>query len=313
MSAAKPRTAAVLGTGTIALGWIALFAAKGLDVRVSSTRADVKEHVTRALRLYAPSLPDGAVPVDLLMSRLSFFADVEEAAAGAEVVQENVREDLALKQELFGRAAQAAPEALLLSSTSTLLPGDLGALLEDPARVVVGHPFNPPHIVPLVEVVAADGAEAAMVEAAVDFYRFLGKRPVVLRRAVPGFVANRLQSALLRECIHLMREGVVTVAELDEIVTASIGSRWAVVGPFRAFHLGGGPGGLRHLMAHLGDGLERGWAGLGTPPVDDVTVRTLLDQADEAFGAYDYEELAIWRDAAQNAVIAAVEDVGKPN
>lgn len=160
---------------------------------------------------------------------------------------------------------------------------------------------------PLVEVVAAEDAKPAEVEAAVAFYRFLGKKPVVLRRAVPGFVANRLQSALLRESIHLVREGVVTVGELDEIVTASIGSRWAVAGPFRAFHLGGGHGGLRHLMEHLGQGLERSWAGLGNPPVDEFTVETMLSQADEAFGPYAYEPLAAWRDRAQNAVIAAVE------
>ncbi|MEU5439075.1 3-hydroxyacyl-CoA dehydrogenase NAD-binding domain-containing protein [Streptomyces sp. NPDC020719] len=307
-----PRTAAVLGTGTIALGWIALFAARGLQVRISSTRPDAREHVTAALGLYARSLPGGAADPERLAARLTFCRDVAEAATGAQVVQENVREDLALKRDIFRQAAEAAPGALLLSSTSTLLPADLGAALDEPGRVIVGHPFNPPHIVPLVEVVAAEDAKPADVEAAVDFYRFLGKTPVVLRRAVPGFVANRLQSALLRESIHLVREGVVTVGELDEIVTASIGSRWAVAGPFRAFHLGGGPGGLRHLMEHLGEGLERSWAGLGNPPVDELTVETMLTQADEAFGPYAYEPLAAWRDRAQNAVIAAVEAVGPP-
>lgn len=289
------------------MGWIALFSAHGLEVRVSSTRRDAREHVTEALRLYAASLPSGAVPVDRLTRCLTFTTDVESAVAGADVVQENVLENLQLKREIFARVVAAAPaHALLLSSTSTLLPRHLGRDLADPDRVMVGHPFNPVHIVPLVEVVASDGASRAVVESAVGFYRSLGKVPIVLRRSVPGFVANRLQAALLRESIHLIREGVVTVGELDEIVTASVGSRWAVVGPFQAFHLGGGPGGLRRLLEHVGDGLERSWAALGNPPADKATIATVLEQADAAFGLVPYEELAAQRDTGQNAVLAAV-------
>ncbi|WP_380283592.1 3-hydroxyacyl-CoA dehydrogenase NAD-binding domain-containing protein [Kitasatospora purpeofusca] len=311
----RPRTyrsAAVIGTGTIALGWIALFAARGLEVRISSTRADAREHVTAALPLYAASLPEGPADPAELASRLVFAPDLASAVAGVDVVQENAPEDLPLKQRLFAEAAAAAPDALLLSSTSTLLPDDLGAGLDTPGRVVVGHPFNPPHIVPLVEVVAGRDAAPETVEAAVEFYRRLGKTPVVLRRAVPGFVANRLQSALLRESIHLVREGVVTVDELDEVVTASIGSRWAVVGPFHAFHLGGGPGGLRHWLEHLGSGLERSWELLGSPPVDRETIDTLLAQADASFGAVPYQELAARRDRGQNAVIAAAARARTP-
>ncbi|MET9350561.1 3-hydroxyacyl-CoA dehydrogenase NAD-binding domain-containing protein [Streptomyces termitum] len=301
------RTVAVIGTGTIGLGWIALFAAAGLAVRVHSRRPDAERHVRAALGRYAATLPDGPRDPEELAAGLRFEPDLARAVEGADAVQENAPEDLALKRDLFARAGAAAgPRALLLSSTSTLSPDDLGSATADPSRLLVAHPFNPPHIVPLVEVVAGERTDPAAVDDAVAFYRGLGKTPVVLRRTVPGFVANRLQSALLRESVHLVREGVVTVAELDGIVTASIGPRWAAVGPFRAFHLGGGPGGLRHWFRHLGVGLERGWAGLGSPPVDEATVGTVIAQADEAFGDRSYEELAADRDAVQNAVIAAV-------
>jgi ketoreductase RED1 len=317
VSNALPRTAAVIGTGTIGLGWIALFAAHGLQVRVSSTRPDARGHVLGQLARFAASMPGGAVDPGELASRVEFSADVESAVAGADVVQENAPEDLALKQRLFARVAAAAPaEALLLSSTSTLLPDRLGAALDEPGRIVVGHPFNPPHIVALVEVVAGERADPGVVERAVAFYRWVGKTPVVLRRALPGFVANRLQSALLRESIHLVREGAVTVDELDDIVTSSIGPRWAVVGPFQAFHLGGGPGGLKQWLAHLGAGLERSWEGLGRPSVDDDTVALLLSQVDASFGREPYETLAARRDERQNAVIAALgvpaSDHGRP-
>lgn len=307
MSDERPRIAAVIGTGVIALGWIALFAARGLDVRISSTRPDAEAHVRKELERYAATLPTGAVDPEELAARLYFAPDVETAVAGAQIVQENALEDLVLKQRLFARIAVAAPEdALLLSSTSTLLPDALGVELPTPGRVVVGHPFNPPHIVPLVEVVASAEAAPGLVDRVAGFYAWLGKKPVVLRRAVPGFVANRLQSALLRESIHLVREGVVTVDELDAVVTASIGSRWAVVGPFQAFHLGGGEGGLRHWFAHIGNGLERSWDLLGRPTVDEATIGLLLAQADAGFGREPYDALATRRDQRQNAVIAAL-------
>ncbi|ADP79374.1 3-hydroxyacyl-CoA dehydrogenase NAD-binding protein [Pseudofrankia inefficax] len=302
-----PQTAAVVGTGTIGLGWIALFAARGLRVRVSSTHPAAPERVAAALGLYAASMPGGPVDVRDLIARLDFPPTVEDAVTGVDVVQETAPEDLALKQELFARIAAAAPAgALLFSSTSTLLPDDLGAAVDEPGRVIVAHPFNPPHIVPLVELVTSRGTKPEVVEAAADFYRWLGKTPITLRRPVPGFVANRLQAALLRESIHLVREGVVTVDELDDVVTSSIGSRWAVVGPFRALHLAGGPGGLRHWLSHLGGGLERTWAGLGQPPSDESVHALLIEQVDASFGRQPYEDLAARRDTEQNAVLAAI-------
>ncbi|MDQ3403042.1 MAG: 3-hydroxyacyl-CoA dehydrogenase NAD-binding domain-containing protein [Actinomycetota bacterium] len=309
----NPRlTLTVIGAGTIGLGWTTLFLARGHHVRVNSRRPEVEQIVREALALQAPGLPEHGVDSEELASRLTIEPDIERAVDGVDVVQENTPENLALKQELLARIGKVAdPRTLLLSSTSTLLPDDLGAEMDDPGNVVVGHPFNPPHVVPLVEVLGGDRTNPDAVDRTVEFYRSLGKVPIVLRKPMAAFVANRLQSALLQESIHLVREGVVTVDELDAIVTNSIGLRWATIGPFRAFHLGGGQGGLRKWLTTLGAGLERGWRGLGQPPMNDETLELLLSQAETAFGDRTFEDLSAERDAKQKAVLGALADADK--
>ncbi|MFF4604057.1 3-hydroxyacyl-CoA dehydrogenase NAD-binding domain-containing protein [Streptomyces sp. NPDC001339] len=305
-SASGRPTAAVIGTGTIGLGWIALFLDQGLRVRVGSRRPDAELAVREGLKLFAPTLPGGPADVDALMEHVTFEPDTARAVECADVVQENIPDDLALKQELFHAAERAAPpQALLLSSTSKLLPDAMGALMAEPGRVVVGHPFNPPHLVPLVEVVGGQHTPRALVEAAAGFYRSVGKVPVVVRKPVPRFVANRLQSALLRESIHLVQEGVVTMAELDTVVTHSIGLRWAAVGPFEAFHLGGGDGGLRRWLGGVAPALERSWQAPATPRLTEDAVEALGAEADHTFGT-DYAALSRARDDKQNAVLDAL-------
>ncbi|MGA4727442.1 3-hydroxyacyl-CoA dehydrogenase NAD-binding domain-containing protein [Micromonospora taraxaci] len=295
----------VIGAGTIGTGWIALFTAHGLPVRVTSRRPDAEKVVRAGLELFAPALPGAPDPAALL-NRIEFEPDLARAVADAEIVSENVPDDLELKQRLFASIERTGTEALLLSSTSKLVPDDLGARMRDPARLVVAHPFNPPHLVPLVEVVAGDATAATAVDKVMLFLRSVGRQPVLLRRALPAFAANRLQSALLRECIHLVVEGVLTVPELDDLVTNSIGLRWSTMGPFQAFHLGGGEGGLRGWLSHLGSGLERGWAQLGTPALTDQTRELLVTQTEQAYGDRTYAELAAERDRMHLAVLDAL-------
>ncbi|MET8833217.1 3-hydroxyacyl-CoA dehydrogenase NAD-binding domain-containing protein [Micromonospora sp. NPDC004540] len=295
----------VVGTGTIGLGWIALFAAHGLPVRVNSRRPDADRVVWAALEMFAPALPGAPDPVALHDS-ITFEPDLARAVADADVVSENAPDDLELKQELFAAVEESGSRALLLSSTSKLVPDDLGARMKDPGRLVVAHPFNPPHLVPLVEVVAGVATDAAAVDEAMAFLRSVGRHPVLLRRALPAFAANRLQSALLRECIHLVVEGVVTVPELDEVVTHSIGLRWATMGPFQAFHLGGGEGGLRRWLSHLGSGLEQGWRQLGTPAMTDETRELLVTQTEQAYGDRTYAGLVAERDRLHLTVLDAL-------
>lgn len=293
---------AVVGAGTIGLSWAALFSAKGHDVLVNDPRPDLQELVEATARELAPVL--GAD----LMARLTVQPDVEAAVTGADVVQETGPERLELKQELFVRFEDAAPaEALLLSSTSGLMPSDMGSRMREPGRVIVGHPFNPPHVVPLVEVVPGGQTPPELAQRAVEFYRSLGKVPVLLRKEIGGFVANRLQSAIFRESVHLVLEGVVTPEELDQVMTESVGVRWATAGPFESYHLGGGPAGIRHLLEHLGPGMVRRWKDLGQPELTPAVVDVLSRATEERFAGQDYEARTAARDRVQLAVLAARE------
>jgi ketoreductase RED1 len=302
------RAAAVLGAGTIGLSWATLFSAHGIAVRVQDPRPDLAEVLDRTVRQFARTLPGGPRDADELLGRITIAAELEAAVDGVDVVQENGPEVLAFKQDVFARAEAAAPpSALLLSSTSGLMPSDMGATLREPGRVVVGHPFNPPHVVPLVEVVTGSATPPETAQAAADFYRSLGKVPVVLRKEIGGFVANRLQSALFRESVHLVLSGVVSPEELDRVVTESVGVRWATAGPFESYHLGGGPDGIRHLLEHLGPGMVKRWKDLGQPELTDEVVDRISSDTEERFAGRSYEQRMADRDQAQLAVLAARE------
>ncbi|MFG3046698.1 3-hydroxyacyl-CoA dehydrogenase family protein [Streptomyces sp. NPDC048241] len=300
--------ATVIGAGVIGISWTALFLAHGLHVTVTDPRPDAEDQVRAGVAEIAPTLAALGLPTDGPTDRLCFEPDLATAVADADLVQENGPERLDVKREIWRTVEQAAPaHALFATSTSGVPATAIAEALEQPERLVVGHPFNPPHLVPLVEIVPGERTSPETVARARALYTALGKKPQVLRKEIPGFVANRLQSALFREAVHLVAEGVVTEAELDAVVTDSIGLRWAVAGPFRTFHLGGGPGGLPHFLTHLGTAMEAGWPALGRPALDEPTVALLSRQAEDAFGAEPVAELAARRDRAQLALLTALD------
>ena len=300
------RTAAVIGAGTIGLSWTALFAGHGMTVRVSDPRPDLADAVAAALAEFAPHL---GVPAADLAARVHIAADVAEAVRDADVVQENGPESVEFKKDLFATLLAEAPKhALLLSSSSAIPSTAFTGDLEDASRVLIGHPFNPPHLIPLVEVVPGERTSEESVQAAVDFYTFVGRTPVVERKEIPGFVGNRLQNALSREAIYLVEQGVVTPSELDTVMTNSLGIRWATVGPFLGSHLGGGPGGYRHMAEHIGKSMKQMWAGLGQPSQGPEEQERLIEAVEKAYGSSTYSELAETRDRKQLAVLNAVEE-----
>ncbi|MBD0691511.1 3-hydroxyacyl-CoA dehydrogenase NAD-binding domain-containing protein [Streptomyces sp. CBMA123] len=304
----SPVRATVVGAGLIGTSWTALFLAGGLEVTVCDPRPDLDAYLDTELAACEPALRRLGFDTAHLTARLRLEPDLARAVAQADVVQENGPERLPLKQELWQRIEQYAPaDTLLATSTSGISATAIAEALRSPERLVVGHPFNPPHLIPLVEIVPGALTSAETVEKARQFYASLGKRPQVLRKEVPGFVANRLQSALFREAVHLVATGVVTEQELDSIVTSSIGLRWAVDGPFRSFHLGGGQGGLPDFLAHLGPQMEAAWPTLGTPSFDEPTLALLITQAKEFLAEGSVTELAAERDRRQIALMRALD------
>jgi ketoreductase RED1 len=298
---------AVVGAGVIGASWTAVFLAHGLSVVVNDPREDVKGFVADYIRKAGPTLKALGLPTESLEKKLRFETDLERAVADIDVVQENGPERVEFKQDLWARIGRVVPaHALLLSSSSAKTATEQSLKMENASRLLVGHPFNPPHLIPLVEVVPGERTDPNAVGDAVAFYGALGKVPRVLRKEIQGFVANRLQRAIFRECCHLVLQGVVTVDELDDIVTSSIGLRWAADGPFRSFHLGGGPGGFPAFFKQFAPGMEAAWKSQAPVTLDATSQRVIIAQAEASFAANPPEKLEAERDAKQLAILRAL-------
>ncbi|MGW2921042.1 3-hydroxyacyl-CoA dehydrogenase NAD-binding domain-containing protein [Streptomyces angustmyceticus] len=307
MSTTRP-TVAVIGAGTIGLSWAALFAGHGLRVQVTDPRPDLAEAVGAALAEAAPHLARQGLDTAGLADRVRLAGEVTEAVRDADVVQESGPESADFKRALFTRLVRAAPShALLLSSSSALPATTFTDGIDDAGRILIGHPFNPPHLVPLVEVVPGRRTHEDSVTRAVTFYRSVGRVPVVERKEVPGFVGNRLQNALSQEAVRLVEQGVVGPAELDMIMVNSLGLRWSTVGPFLGAHLGGGPGGYRHLAEHLGPAMRQLGDSSGRPEPTPEQTERLIRAVEDAYGSRSYRDLTGERDRKQLAVLDALE------
>lgn len=286
-----PDKIAVVGCGVVGASWAALFLAHGCDV-VASDPAPGAEDRLRAF--LARARPDLAALGMTGEGALSFVATPEAAVAQAAFVQESAPEDEAFKRALLARLDAAAPaQAIIASSTSALLRSRIVADCAAPARVIVAHPFNPPHLLPLVEIL---GEDADVVARACAFYRRMGRRPIVLRKEAPGHVANRLTAALYREAVSLVAEGIADVADIDAAICEGPGLRWAIMGPHLTYHLGGGAGGIRHYLDHLGPSQERRWASLGTPALTVEVKAAIVAGVEAETAGASIEQLEARRD-----------------
>ena len=238
----------------------------------------------------------GLVVKGASQDRFSFHASPTAACQGARFVQESGPEREDLKIEVFAELDAALPaDVVIASSSSGLLITRVTVKCKHPERCVIGHPFNPPHLIPLVEVVGGEKTSAEAIEKAMDFYRELGKHPIHIKKEVKGHVANRLQAALWREAVSLVADGVVSVADADAAIAYGPGLRWALMGPHLTFHLAGGEGGMPHFMAHLAPAVQTWIDDLGNPRLADVS-RVIIDGVAEEAGSRSIADLQKWRD-----------------
>lgn len=298
---------AIVGCGLIGESWAALFLHHGFDVRAWDPNETVRETFAQRVQRPLAQLADLGATAGTL-GRLSVVVTVDEAVAGAVLVQENAPESIPIKHALYAQIEAAADhDCIIASSTSALRWSDLSPGMANPARLITAHPFNPPHLVPLVEMF---GPDATVLDRAETIYRAIGRVPVRMNKEATGHIANRLASALWREAVHLVAEGIADVGAVDAALKHGPGLRWSVVGAHMAYHLGGGPGGIGHYLSHLGPSQERRWASLGSPSLTpDVCAQIVQGIEAEAAGR-DIARLEAERDAALIAVLKARQTAG---
>ncbi|GKZ25478.1 hypothetical protein AbraIFM66951_001018 [Aspergillus brasiliensis] len=251
------RTVGVIGAGVIGASWTALFLAKGLKVIVSDPASGAKAKLRDYLKEYCCAVPNATVAPDICLNNYTFVKDIDPYLGTVDLIQENGPERVDFKRRLFAHLDAKTPSHVLIASSSSGLPSStfVTECRNNPARILIGHPFNPPHLVPLVEVVPHPGTGQEYVTAAYNFYKSLDKDPVVVNQETPGFIANRLQAAICAEAYSLVSRGVVSAEDLDKTVTSGLGLRWALTGPIMTNTLGGG-GDFNHFMDHLGPALK---------------------------------------------------------
>ena len=290
---------AIIGTGVIGASWTTVFLARGMDVVASDPAPGAEDALRKTVDAQWPAMQQIGLSPGAATERLRFATSPEDAVADAGFVQENGPERLDIKRELFRRLDEAAPpDAPLASSTSTIRISEFqGACARHPERVVLGHPFNPPHLIPLVEVGGGEQTAPDAIERALNFYRAMGKHPIHLRREITGHVANRLQAALWQEAFNLVRAGVAGVADVDAAIAHGPGLRWSLLGPFMNLHLSGGAGGVGALFGKpLWQATEGMWRDLGSVTVDaDLGARVVAGVSDEV-GERDLTEVIRQRD-----------------
>ncbi|KWA34081.1 3-hydroxyacyl-CoA dehydrogenase NAD-binding domain-containing protein [Burkholderia multivorans] len=283
---------AIVGTGVIGASWAAFYLAKGFDVVATDPAPQAEARLRESLAAF---LGDDA---DAACARLTFDADLVRALDGVDFVQENGPERLDLKRALYRQMDDVLPAHVpIASSSSGLKMSDIQTACEQhPERCLIGHPFNPPHLIPLVELVGGEATDPAVIERAKAFYDALGKVTIVLNKEMAGHVANRLAAALFREVYHLVGEGVVSVADADKAVAWGPGLRWALMGQCLTYHLGGGAGGIAHFLEHLSGPMTSWWNDLGTPSFDPDVDRKLIDGLRTIQGERSMQDLAAERD-----------------
>jgi carnitine 3-dehydrogenase len=294
------KNVAIVGTGVIGASWASYYLSRGFSVVATdpapNAEAGLRKYVDEAWKILSKT---GLSP-SASRDRLSFAPIMAQALAKADFVQENGPERPDFKVKLFAEMDDATPpDSIIASSSSGITMDVIQSGCKRPERCVIGHPFNPPHVIPLVEVVGGAKTSPETIESAMAFYSSIGKKPIRLYKALPGHVANRLQAALYKEVLYLIQEGVLSVADADVAVSYGPGPRWGVMGPSLQWHLGGGAGGIKHFMEHIMGPMETWMKALGTPNITPELKQTVADAVLQIAGNRSVEQLA----AEENEVV----------
>jgi len=302
----KIQNIAIVGTGVIGASWAALYLARGFKVVATDPGPNAEANLRKYIDDAWKELEVIGLSPNASRDNLEFTLDMKKALANADLVQENGPERKDFKIKLFADMdAATPPDAIIASSSSGLTMSVMQSACKHPERCVIGHPFNPPHVIPLVEVVAGEKTSSETVERAISFYKSIGKKPIHVRKEVVGHVANRLQAALYREVVYLIEQGVLDVADSDVAVCWGPGLRWGVMGPNLLFHLGGGQGGIKHFMEHIGPALEIWWKDLGTiTEFSPQVTKTIIDGVQQEAAGRSIDELAEERDKVLLGLLA---------
>ena len=281
-----------IGAGPIGGGWSAFFLSKGYDVTAYIHDAAEEEPLRALIDNAWASLEEIGLSEGASRNRLTCMTDLAAAVADAEFVQESVPEILELKQSIYAQLGELVPDDVVIaSSTSGLMMTDIQAKCPTPERTVTGHPFNPPYLMPLVEVVGGEKSSPDAVAWAGEFYEKAGKAPLVMTREVPGFVATRLQEAIWREALHMIENGEATVDQIDTAIVNGPGPRWAIMGPCMVYHVGGGEGGMAYCLDQFGPALKFPWTRLVAPELTDDLRGKLIEGTKEMAGDKDFRQL----------------------
>jgi carnitine 3-dehydrogenase len=303
----KLRRVGLIGGGVIGAGWAARFLLNGHDVAIFDPDPELGRKleavIGNARRAEAQLFP-GLSPPE---GRLTIVPSVSEAAADADFIQESLPEREDLKQSVLAAIDQAArPDVVIASSTSGLLPTRLQSAMARPERFVVGHPFNPVYLLPLVEVCGGERTSDAAKQEAIAFYNSVGMRPLHVRKEIDGFIADRLLEALWREALWLVKDGVATTEEIDDAIRFGAGLRWSFMGTFLIYRMAGGEAGMRHFLAQFGPALKLPWTKLVAPELTDELIDRVSAQSDDQADGVSVRELEIRRDDCLVAVLSAL-------
>jgi len=307
----KIQNVAIVGTGVIGASWAAYYLARGLNVVATDPAPNAEVNLRKYVQDAWDLLMVSGIAPKTSLDRLSFAPSMQEALAKADFVQENGPERPEFKIKLFAEMDEATPpDSILASSSSGLTMDVIQSGCKRPERCVIGHPFNPPHIIPLVEVVGGAKTSEQTIQRAMEFYASIGKKPIRLFKALPGHVANRFQAALYKEVLYLVQQGVLSVEDADAAICYGPGLRWGVMGPSLQWHLGGGSNGIHHFMEHLMQPLAGMIQTLSTPTVTDSLKQSVVDGVLNEAGNRSVDQLSKRENEVLMGLLALRERAG---